>query len=535
MKIRNTLPQFGAVLFLIIALASCQEDFSTLGSDIIGGQIDNSVLNSTSTVIAYSKKLESVQTSELGINQLGVYNDPVYGKTKVELVSQLILGTTEPDFGEETVLDSVVLYIPLFSDSTVDGNNTTYTIDSVYGADPINIKVYESNYFLRDFDPASGLQERQKFYSTLGSVFDTPSNVGDLIFEFQDFVPDNEGYILLSPDGDDSGEAADITLAGPGLRAELPIAFFQDKIIDQEGSAQLMNNTNFKEYFRGLYFEVDDLGGNGNIFRFDLEEASVTLYYTYDNPDDSEDADDTIKGELALNFDNIINNVNLYENNLPANIESELLDVDTQNGEETLYLRGGQGIVSVIDLFGEDADGNGVADELDMMRSEQWLINEANLIFYVDQDKVTGGEVEPDRLLIYTAQNAAVLADYGFDITISNAPEDALTDHLGKLDRGSDESGDFYKMTITHHLSNLVHNDSTNVPLALMVTSNVLSGGFQELEDPITLSEDDDDTNDLNLIPSAGVISHEGTVLFGNNTSNEEKKLRLQIYYTKPN
>ncbi len=537
MKIRNTLPQFAAVLFLIIALASCQEDFSTLGSDTIGGQNINSISHNTSTVVSYSQKIGPVQTNVLGANQLGVYSDPVYGKSKIELVSQLILGTTQPEFGTETVLDSVILYIPFFSESTVTDDVTSYTLDSVYGVDPINIKIYESNYFLRNFDPETGLQERQKYYSTLGSVFDTPSNVGALIYEDTSFIPSDEGYVLISPDGIDEGEDPDETLVAPGLRAELPLDFFQDKIIEMEGTSELMNNNNFKEHFRGLYFQVDDLGADGNIFRFNTEDASITMYYTYDNPDDSEGAEETLMGELALNFDDLINNVNLYENTLPANIEDELLDanIDMVNGEETLYVKGGEGIVTVINLFGEDGDENGVADELDMMRSEEWLINEANLIFYVDQDKVTGGDVEPERLLIYNAQDATVLADYGFDTTISNSPEEALTKHLGKLERGSDTNGDFYKMQITHHISNLIHRDSTNVPLALMVTSNVLSGGFQALENPIVLSDDGDDENDLDLVPSAGVISHEGTVLFGNNTANEEKRLRLQIYYTEPN
>ena len=537
MNIKKTLPQISAVLFLIVALASCQEDFSTLGSDIIGGQNNDFTLNNSSTVVSYSRKVGPIQTSELDLNQLGVYTDPVYGKSKIELVSQVQLGTDEPDFGEETVLDSVVLYIPFLSESTVTGNVTTYTLDSVYGQDPINLKIYESNYFLRNFDPESSLQERQKYYSTLGSVFEIPSNVGELLFEIPSFVPSDEGYILLTPDGDDAGEEADITLAGPGIRVELPNAFFQEKIIDQEGTAQLMNNNNFIDYFRGLYFKVDDLGMNGSLVKFDLDDASVTLYYTYDNPDDSEDAEDTLKGELALDFDRLSNNVNLYESILPSDIEVELMEsnVDMVNGEETLYVRGGDGIVTVIDLFGDDADDNGVADELDMMRSEEWLINEANLIFYVDQNKVTGGDAEPERLLIYNAQDAIVLADYGFDATISNPPESALTNHLEILERGSDGNGEYYKMRITHHISNLIHRDSTNVPLAIMVVSNVLVGGFQKMEDPIIFSDDDDDENDLNQIPKAGVISHEGTVLYGNNTANEEKRLRLEIYYTEPN
>lgn len=147
MKFRNTLPQLMAILFLVIALVSCQEDFSTFGSDIIGGQDINLISDNSSTVVAYSRGLESVQTNSLPVYQLGSYNDPVYGKSKLELLTQLTLGNTDPDFGNGTYLDSVVLYIPYFSESTISGDVTTYTLDSVYGTEPIKISVYESNYF----------------------------------------------------------------------------------------------------------------------------------------------------------------------------------------------------------------------------------------------------------------------------------------------------------------------------------------------------------------------------------------------------
>jgi len=534
MKIRNTLPHVMAILFLIIALASCQEDFSTLGSDIIGGQSINSISNNSSTVIAYSRKLEPVQTNNLPLYQLGSYIDPVFGKSNFGLVSQLILGTTDPDFGYGTHLDSVVLYMPYLSESTVTDDVTTYTIDSVYGTSPINIKIYESNYYLRAYDPTTGLQERQKYYSNLGSVFETPSNLGPLLYEVENFIPDNEGYVLLSPDGTDEGTEADITLAAPGLRVKLPVSFFMSKIISQAGSTHLMNNNNFKEYFRGLYFNIDDMGSDGNIFLFDIAQASVKLYYSYQetpveiiisDPDDVE----RLTGELTLSLSGI--NVNLFDNEqLPTGIDNSVTTPNTSEGEELLYVRGGEGIVTLINLFGdEDADNNGVSDELDVMRQEQWLINEANLVFYVDQDKVTGGAAEPERIIIYDTKNLTVLADYGFDPTISQPASEALTEHLGRLQRGSDENGEYYKIRVTHHISNLIHKDSTNVPLALIVTQNVLTGGFQSLKNPFELNNDE-----LKSVPSASVISHQGTVLFGNNTTNEEKQLKLQIYYTKP-
>ncbi|MCZ4238249.1 DUF4270 family protein, partial [Staphylococcus equorum] len=74
-------------------------------------------------------------------------------------------------------------------------------------------------------------------------------------------------------------------------------------------------------------------------------------------------------------------------------------------------------IISVIELFGKDNDNNGVADQLETLRDKKWLINEANLILYVNQDLMVGGATEPERIVIYDLKNSNVLADYNQDPT----------------------------------------------------------------------------------------------------------------------
>jgi len=538
MKIRNTLPHLTAVLFLIIAFTSCQEDFGTLGSDVIGSENLSTILDDNSKVIAYSRRFGAVQTNDLPLRQLGTYNDPVYGKSKIELVSQLSLLANEPDFGFDTVLDSVVLYIPYISEATVTEEATTYTLDSIYGSNPINIKIYESNFFLRDFDPEIGLSERQKYYSTLKStIMANPSNIGELLYEVTNFLPSDEGHVLITPDGDDEGDDPDEELAAPGLRVKLPISFFQERIIDMEGSTELMNNNNFKEYFRGLYFEVDDQNTDGNLFLFDIAQANVNLFYSYKV---SEDDEEFLNRALSLVFSG--NVVSLYTNeDLPGDIAAVVDSPNTVEGEERLYLRGGEGIVTIINLFGDDEDENGVPDKLDQMRAENWLVNEANLIFYVDQDRVTGGESEPDRLYLFDAKNNSYLQDFVEDGTSSAEPFGAIINHLGPLVRGSDEHGEYYKIRLTYYINSLIRDEGENVPLVLTVTNNVLAIGLQDLKnsieivDPNNPNPDDDEEDDFRSVTGSSIITHEGTVLYGNRAVNEEKRLKLQIYYTEPN
>jgi hypothetical protein len=542
MKSLRSLPKIGAILFFIIAIASCDENFNTIGGDIIGDDDLLSKLDDSQTVISYSKNISSVQTNNIPVHQLGIYNDPVYGKATINFLTQLVLSETDPTFGDsigqQIQLDSVILYIPFFSEEIVGEDETTYTLDSIFGNSPVNISVYESNFFLRDLDPDSNFEDPQLYYSNQGAQFD--EFLGELLVTKEDFIPSDQGYILIEENEDEEGDDIE-TLISPGLRVELSTDFFQEKIIDKEGEPELNNNNLFKEYFRGINFKVESQTNDGSLFIFNPINANITLKYSFDRPEEDEDGNpvldddgvqiiERINEEYLLNFGGV--SLNTYENNIPQDILGNLENPNTNEGEETLYVKGGEGIVTVIDLFGEDLDDNGIADELETLRDQAWIINDANLIFYVDQSKVEGGSTEPERMIIYDLNNNTVLVDYFLDPTSGDTPVDALNEHLGRLKRDSDKNGEYYKIKLTNHISNLINKDSTNVSLGLIVSQNVLLNGFQTID---TLSGTGNQITKIKKIPRSSVISPEGTVLYGNNTLNEEKRLKLQIYYIDPN
>jgi hypothetical protein len=532
MKIKNALPKLVAIFLFIVGLASCEEDFEPLVSDI-GVQNFDTDLYISDKLISYSKKLEPVQTNGLPSYQLGVYNDPVFGKSTVSLLSQVIMETPNPDFGDSTELMNVYLYIPFYASGVDTDGVIEYTLDSVYGDAPINISLFESNYFLRDFDPQTNFEEAQKYYSNEAYIFD--DWLGAEISSIEDFMPSAD-EILVTEDDPATEENEEVKLP-PGIRVELPLEFFNDKIINLEGEPELLNNNNFKEYFRGINFKVSSNNDEGNLFIFDIEKADITLNYSHVTTSGTGDdiTYETEEDSFLLRLGGI--SINTFQNQLNPVIASALENPDMENGEESLYLRGGDGIITVIELFkdvdelkivnGELVAGeNGVPDELDEIRINNWLINEANLIFYVDQDKIEGGDAEPERLVIYNLNSSRLLPDFNFDISSSIDPINGKTEHLGRLDRGSDENGDFYKIRITNFLSDVIRKDTVNAALGLMVSQNVLVTNFLPLKD--------EQAPGIKKVPAASVVSPQGTIVFGNNTSNEEKRLKLQIYYTKP-
>ncbi|MFT5678255.1 MAG: hypothetical protein ACI836_001474, partial [Saprospiraceae bacterium] len=99
--------------------------------------------------------------------------------------------------------------------------------------------------------------------------------------------------------------------------------------------------------------------------------------------------------------------------------------------------------------------------------------------------------------------------------------------HLGRLERGDDAKGDSYKIRITNYVNDLINRDSTSVKLGLVVAQNVVNPNFLQMRNT--------QSPGIDFVPEISLQSPEGTVLYGNATPNEEKRLTLEIYYTDPN
>ena len=117
------------------------------------------------------------------------------------------------------------------------------------------------------------------------------------------------------------------------------------------------------------------------------------------------------------------------------------------------------------DFVETDADGNFV--------KIRRLVNEANLVFYVDNDVLSqlDAEKEPHRLYVYNIDDKRPLEDYFVDAANNSLPSVSRINHLGALQRVDDEptgDGIKYKFRITEHINNLLLRDSTNVATANM-------------------------------------------------------------------
>src|SRR5699024_5854084 len=185
--------------------------------------------------------------------------------------------------------------------------------------------------------------------------------------------------------------------------------------------------------------------------------------------------------------------------------------------DDNLYIKGGEGSMAVIDLFTDTA-------QLDSLRESNWLINEANLIFYVNKDELPANQDNPERVFIYDIKNKKVLLDYNLDGgEKENDVLNSRTIHLGRLSK-DDNGNAYYKIRITNYVNAIINEDSTNTKLGLVASQNVNNTDQSKVET-------DDDA--VKSVPTSEVISRNGTVLYGTNGPSD-KALKLQIYYTKP-
>ena len=544
MKIyKYTLRAFACVFVLVLAVA-CTNDFGDVGTGLVGVVNFETRQTMEIDVVSFTKSIDDgVQTNALPAGAFGVYKDDVYGESTASVLTQVSLGRLNPDFGEETVIDSVFFTLPYFSTllDTDDEGNSTYELDSIFrNTGPMKLSVYRSNYFLNNLDPSTDFQDPAVYYSN--DIENFAGIESQVLFVIDSFVPVSDQIILtelevLDEDAEPDAVADTLVTArlSPALRVPLDTLYFRQNILDLEGSEMLLNQNNFNNYFRGIYIKAEPLDGKGSYIIFDYSEASIETYYSFTGDDDSagdgEATDDGV-GSLRLGFGGvqIIDLKTTYNPEIIAAFEQ----TDTVNGDESVYLKGGAGSIAMIDLFGPDANGDDIEDQLEELRSCNVIVNEANLIFYVDQEKVASGSgiPEPERVFIYDFDNNATLIDGEIDQTSGfNGPVGTRVNHLGRIVRETedDEStpGVSYRIRLTQHINNIINNDSTNVRLALAVTQNVTT-----LNSAIIGGTLDESRENIERLPVGTVLSQESTILHGSESPNESKRLKLRISYT---
>ena len=607
-----------AGLFLLVALISCEEELTSIGAGVVGGE-PFTTDKVEYPVFAFNKKIEAVQTNKIPLYQLGVFEDPIYGKTEAQINSQLVLSVPNPNFGlfsqavedagasdesattiqEEETVKEVFLYIPFLTrtasrrDADNDGVDDLYDADSadpnsdsdedgvsdnlekINGTDPLNkdtdgdginddtdtetardifakrvdidsiygdraatfaLKVQRSTFFLRDLDPNTNFQQAQEYYS---SQQFSPSFVSDVFYD-ADTLTISDFQILIpkvdNRETEDVDESKEFNAIGPGIRVPLDPAFFQTNILDKEGSQELASQINFSEFFRGIHLTVTPSVGKQLLFLLDIAQANVTITYEYDKVDTMGTITDISDDEtIKVQKDYVLNLLQIQGQSINGNAVNTFIDealpphiadsLDTQKNASRIYLKGGAGSFAQINLF-DETNGREIINEI---KSKNWIINEANLVFYVDRETLdaAGVAIEPPRLYLYNAETGVPLINFNTETTVSQDLFGSFLNYDGIIQKTAGK-GIKYSVKITDHINNLVVRDSTNATLGLTLTTDITR--FSILDAMLANGEEQ-------RIPLISTLTPLGTVLFGSQVGgqNADKKLKLEIFYTEAN
>ena len=534
------------VSFCFIAFTlCCEEDYTEIGTDVINNQ-NISIDNQSYPAKTYNKRITPFQSNNLPNNLLGYYYDPNFGGTTAHFLSQLTPQNFSPSFGNNPVLDSVFLTIPYATKT--DGE--TYTLDSLYGNGPIKLSVFKNNFFLRNFDPGSDLDDFQAYYSNGALSASEGLNPADLeaqlLYTSNEFVPSN-ATIDLEEINEDGESFVSETLT-PSIRIRLdssdmlPQDFWETLIFEKEDDDELSSASNFYNYFRGLYFKVEPVSpSSGSMVQlnFSSANANVKLHYSFESDPDEDGGTTTNQAVYQLNFSG--NRTTLFENNFNTSFLQAIDATDEVQGDAQLFLKGGEGSMAVIELFSEDEAGNNFNDFItdfreiinegqpDEERIIKRLINEAYLEFYVDEASLDTNTDFPNRIYVYDLEYNVPLLDYNQDSSVNTATSDSKFIHLAPLSVEADDQGNTYKkykVRLTSHLNNIIVNDATNLKLGVVVSSNVGAAINQKLlnYDPLVKG-----------IPTGTILSPKGVILHGSNSNDPLKKVKLNIYYSQVN
>ena len=498
---------FATIVTLFGACSS--NDFN----EIDGGLLKNPNFDTnvfTATIQVSQVKESAVQTNGLGGYLLGQYSQVPFGTKSATIVAQVTLPAVNPTFGTKTqasensenkseneTVTEAYLYIPFFNPNSSNSNasysqNVEYTLDSIYGNRDASfqVNVRELNYFLSDIDTDLNAKI---YYSNDTNI---TSNLGASIVSntTSTYTISNKAITRYQFDNpqtseDESKKVQDVL--APGLRIPLSTNFFQTKIINKEGSSELANANEFKKYFKGISVSTSNFSKD-LMMLLNMANAKIEIVYSYETSGTNSTTTETRKNRYELSLNGIT--VNLF-NNSGENLTDS----------SKIYLSGALGQTASITISNTD-----IAN----IKSQKLMVTDASLLLYVDNS--VSYTKEPERLFIYNTQTGAVLVDYQYDPT-SNADSSTYSYlyHLGKLQKENGK-GAFYQLRITNHILNLVNEIGTNVPLGIVVASNVKntnSGAYLR------------DTNTKGKILSSAVVTPLGTVI---------KDVKLRISYTQP-
>lgn len=398
--------------FSLVAMFSCN-DPSIIGSDLLSGDELDIEFTDTLTLRARTVLSDSVliwDSSDNGVLyqnfSFGDMQDPIFGRSVTSIYAQVVTNTSAPDFGDNAVLDSVVLML-------------AYAPSLCYGK-------LDEQYTMEVYQLDEQLDKEKDYYTTDSfAVKQTP--IGTLTFE-----PNiTDSVTVVEPSGDSTIEKKLI----PHLRVRLDDAFGNS--IMQLDSAILADDSSFLESFKGIWLKP--ASQNAGMLNFAMRNTNTNLRFYYHNATDTTFYDFRIYAS---------NPVTMHQRNYYAGslVEQYISQQGQERNDSLLFLQGMKGLDIEFEIpFPEQLSGI--------------IINKAELVLPIMSLPEDSDEFDP------TSQMYAneVLSDTSLaeidDIYLASLRY-SISD-FGNYFGGKVEDDDTYKLSLSAHLQQMIEGKVT--------------------------------------------------------------------------
>lgn len=539
------------ILASVASLQSCDKDFSEVGGDIIGDNNLNIETYQVSDLTAYTQPYGALGTQNLANMPFGSLDNGEFGRSNSSFVTQVLSSTTSFSMMKSNaVIDSVYVYIPYYSQfDKVENETTYYNLLNVVGDGSFNLEVYENGYYLHDVNPGTG--KALDYFSDATEQYEqfkkpTLLNDSKNIKQNKEFSFTKQNIILYKKDAngnvvqdETTGKPLELERLAPGLWLDLNKEYFQKFTTS---GANLNDPSQFKNFFRGLYFKASGNQTTGALGLLNLTQGKLVLKY-HQEVEEVDDEGKPIKKKqhltATLPFSKAADsgeNATVFGDNINVSLNTAEGNKHTQTGDKTagdpfLYVKGGEGSLAVLDLFNKND-----FEELKKLKDLDILVNDAILTVHIDAAAMTKNQI-PQRLYLYNYDNGTPITDF-----LNDSSADSQYSKLvygGIYQEANEENkikGNTYKFRITEYVRAILKNKELKSPkLAIAATFNyndllintVTKGVNSKLK-----TEIENTPENVTYVPSLSAMQPLGTVLYGTNTSSD-KKMTLQIFYTK--
>ena len=385
-------------IFTLYFISSCNQKGSAGFGLVPGTGLNNVVMQEDFKLVTTTVLEDTIRTRNLTRALLGSINDPVFGGMKTGFYSQLRLPVDNLSFGNLAIItvDSVVLSLPY---SAFYGDTTSALKFNVYELD--EKLIYDSSYYqvsvLKTKPALLGSQTINRFY------------------------PSSQKQSVEIKDG-----ANDTVTIAPTLRVHLNDNWIKT-IMAKSGQSELSSNSNFLEYFKGVFIETEQVGSGGGIYSFNVTTnvSTISVYYK--------------EGTTRRKFDFLMNNssvkVNQYIRDDKGSVKFNIKQVDPAN--QLVYIQGLGSLKTKIEL----------PDIRKIIATNDVAVNKAELYFYVDNTVPNFDVYTPtSRILVIKVD--------------SQQRNDIIPDQFQSYYDGNyNKACGCYKVNITKYVQDLVYSN----------------------------------------------------------------------------